>query len=116
MLLGGEGGRRLLEVGEEESEVLLVAVGGSAGEAFVEEAAEGVEVGAAVDRVAADLLGRDVVDRAGELGFQGQELRLGEAAGEAEVGEVDVLGRPAVSDSARRTLDGLTSRWTRPRA
>ena len=69
VLLGGEGGRRLLEVGEEESEVLLVAVGGSAGEAFVEDAAEGVDVGAAVDGVAADLLGRDVVDRAGELGF-----------------------------------------------
>ena len=39
-----------------------------AGQALVQHAAERVDVGARVDRLAADLLGRDVVERARRAG------------------------------------------------
>ena len=65
--------------------------GGLAGEAFVEDAAEGVLVGTAVDRLALDMLGGHVVDRADELARGGQPGDGARLLGEAEVGQVDVI-------------------------
>ena len=60
------------------------------GQRLVEDAAERVDVGAGVHRLAADLLGGGVVDAAHEQAGLGQGV-LGGVLGEAEVGEVDVL-------------------------
>ena len=76
-------------MGEDRGHVGALAEGQRAGEAFEEQAAERVLVGAAVELVAADLLGRHVVDGAHELPVGG----VGAVAGvrEPEVGEVGVI-------------------------
>src|SRR5215470_17320560 len=56
--------RLLLEVCEGDGELRGTPEGRLAGQALVQEAAQRVEIGPAVDLFAADLLGRDVVDRA----------------------------------------------------
>ncbi|MEZ4432047.1 MAG: hypothetical protein R3F65_06495 [bacterium] len=72
------------------------AEGALAGEHLVEQQPDGVEVGAVVDRVAEDLLGRDVLggaeDDAGLGVARGVELALGDA--EVEQADVD----PAAAD------------------
>ncbi len=72
--------------------------GRPAGEHLVEHAPERVDVGARVELVAADLLGRDVVERADEGAGAGQCGRRGAALdplGQSEVGQVGVV--PAVT-------------------
>ncbi|MEZ5061445.1 MAG: hypothetical protein R2700_08020 [Solirubrobacterales bacterium] len=66
-----------------------------AGQHLVEDAAEGVDVGAGVDALTLDLLGRDVVERADEPAGRGQRgaARLVEPLRQAEVGQEGVLGR-----------------------
>ena len=59
------------------------------GETFEQQAAERVLVGAAVDDVTADLLGRDVVDRAHELPIRGTRGRRG--VREPEVGKIGMI-------------------------
>ena len=75
-----------------------------AGEALVEHAGERVAVGAPVDRLAADLLRGEVVERAGR--------RRPRRRSAACVTPKSV--RYACSSSSRSTFAGLTSRWTRP--
>ena len=72
--VGGASRRRrlVLEVGVEDGGVVAALERLAAGQALVEQTAERVDVGAAVDRVAADLLGGDVVDRAHQLAVAGR--------------------------------------------
>src|SRR5205823_6913252 len=68
------------------------------GEALVENACERVEIRAAVDRAALDLLGRDVVDRADETAFAGEAADGRDVAREAEVADVGVIALGARGD------------------
>ena len=68
----GESGRRFVEVGEDDRELALAVERPRSRQTLVEDAAERVDVGSAVDRSALDLLGRDVVDRADEASLPGQ--------------------------------------------
>jgi hypothetical protein len=106
----GRGGRGLFEVGVEDGRLGGTGKGGLAGEGFVEEAGERVLIGPPVDVLPLDLLRGDVGGRAQrEAGLEAGRL-VGEAAGEPEVGQVDVtvvcdedVGRldVAVDESAR---------------
>ncbi|HEU5207352.1 MAG TPA: hypothetical protein VFT94_07065 [Gaiellaceae bacterium] len=58
---------------------------------LVEDAAECIDVGAAVDLSALDLLRRNVVDRADEAAVSGQAADGRHVAGETEVAHVGVL-------------------------
>ena len=58
----------------------------------MENAAERVDVGAALDRLALDLLGRHVVDAAEELSRRRQALRAPGEPADPEVGQEDALG------------------------
>ena len=69
--------------------------GGSPGQALVEHAAERVDVGAAVDRLALDLLRREVVDGAEERPAAGEARDRRGVLGESEVAEIRVLAPPA---------------------
>ena len=66
-----------------------------AGDAAEQHAAQGVDVGASVHLVVADLLGRHVVDRPDELTRAGQSGSGVHPLGDAEVGEVRMIGRCA---------------------
>ena len=72
------------------------------GQRLEEQAAERVDVGAAVDVVADDLLRRDVVDRAHQLAIGRAGVR--DALREAEVGQVDVLPPPLLVEQDVRRL------------
>ena len=72
---------------------------------LVEHAAECVDVGAAVDVVAPQLLGRHVVERSDPLAGRGEAALRGASLGKAEVGEVDVLPAPAGGHEHVRRLD-----------
>ena len=87
----GETRRRLVQVSEDHRELALAVERPTPCEALEEDAAERVDVGAAVDVAALDLLGRDVVDRADEAAIRRQAARRGKMAGEAEVAHVRVL-------------------------
>ena len=65
--------------------------GDLAGQREVQHAAERVDVGAPVDGLAADLLGRDEVDRPHPAAGRGQAAIGERVAGEAEVAEVDLV-------------------------
>ena len=93
---GGEPGRRSLARGGSSSRCAYTTAtseapvnGQRAGERLEEEAAERVDVGTSVHLVAADLLGRDVVDGAHQLAVG--RAAVGGALGEPEVREVRVL-------------------------
>ncbi len=93
--IGPQGGRRrgaLLHVREDDRRVQVLLERNTAGEAFVQHAAQRVLVGLAVHRGAADLLGSDVVDRAEELPSRGQPAAGHDVLGDPEVGEVHVIG------------------------
>jgi DNA-binding SARP family transcriptional activator len=60
-------------------------------QALVEDAAKRVDVGAAVDRAALDLLGRDIVDRPDEAAVAREAADRGDMTREAEVADVRVL-------------------------
>ena len=81
--------------------------GDRAGEALVEQAAQGVDVGAAVDRLTADLLGGHVVHRSQRA--LGRLLgRIGDPAAEAEVTQPGVqrlLGAVGAGDEDVGGLD-----------
>ena len=81
-------GRRLLEVGVERGGVGAAPERRLAGQALVEQAAERVDVGAAVDLLAADLLGGDVVGGAERLGRRraGAPRRRGSGSGRSRPG------------------------------
>ena len=108
---GGDRRRRLADVGVHLRDVARRGRTGTArGERLVEHAAERVDVGAGVDRLAADLLRRDVVDACRRTG-RSWSARPARRAWSAR----SRSGRRARS-APIRTFAGLTSRWTRPRA
>ena len=82
-------GARLLQVREDRGDVGAAPERDGAGEALEQQAGQPVLVGAAVERLAADLLGRDVVDRAHQLAVGAPAVRR--ALRQAEVGQVAVL-------------------------
>ena len=84
------------------------------GETLVEHAAERVDIGTPVD-LTGDLLGCDVIDGAHEVAVVADSGFL-ETRSEAEVREVDVVGAVGAGAGSRSTLEGFTSRCTRPRA
>ena len=86
-----ERGRLLLQMGPEDGEVRVAPERRLAGQALVEHAAQRVEVGAEVDRLASDLLGGGVVDRAQELAGARQPRARAHLLGEPEVAQVRVL-------------------------
>ena len=93
---------RILEVRIQRGDVRRPVVREAARQRFEEQAAECVLVSATVERLAADLLGRDVVDRA-------QPLPVGRAAlrgplRQPEVGEVGVLSAVLFVDQDVRRL------------
>jgi hypothetical protein len=95
----GRSRRRLVQVREDDRQLGVAGEGTFAGEALVEDTAEGVHVRAAVDRSAFDLLGRHVVDRPDEAAIPGEARRRRHVAREAEVaderaslGDEDVAG------------------------
>jgi hypothetical protein len=90
------GGRHLLQVRVDDRDVGASTERRRAGQTFVEHARQRIDVGATVDLLAPDLLGRDVVDRAEELSRGRGSGRLG--LRKAEVGDERVLVR-------RRPLD-----------
>ena len=67
-------------------------------EALEEDAAERVDVGAAVDVAALDLLGRDVVDGADEASVGRQAAGRRKVSGESEIADVGVLSGRGVGD------------------
>jgi hypothetical protein len=69
----------------------VLGVGDVAGQHLVEDAAKGVDVGAAVDRMALDLLGRDVVRRANPAAGAGERAHGAQSLRQTEVREVDVF-------------------------
>ena len=81
--------RFLLEVREDRRDVRRAPERELSRQRLEQQAAEGVDVGPAVDGIATDLLRRDVVDRAHELAVRRGPVR--HALGQAEVGEVAVL-------------------------
>ena len=81
--------RRLLQVGVDDRDVGRPGERQGSGERLEEQAAERVDVRSSVDLVAADLLGRDVVDGPHQAPVRGS--RLGDALRQPEVREVCVL-------------------------
>jgi hypothetical protein len=83
-------------VGPEDGGVAVTVEGERPGQALEQHAAQRVDVGGGTDRLAGDLLGGDVVDRADELA-RGRQPRLGRGPlGEPEVGQVHVVQVVAV--------------------
>ena len=132
--VGGEFGRdvlvedceRLRLVAEVALQQLVGRVGGErrfAGEEFVDHAAEAVDVGADVERLAADLLGRHVAVRALHFCFAAEEFAqaAGRLHGEVEVDEFDdvvvaeheVVGLDVAMDPALCRASGRGRRRTR---
>ena len=93
----GRGHARLRRrLGQVRPQLRLVALARErhvAGERVVEDAAERVDVGARVDALAADLLRRDVVERADPVARASSRRRRERVLGEPEVGQVDVVRR-----------------------
>ncbi len=93
----------LLEVREECRHLGALLVRDRPGQAFEHQTREAVLVGAAVQRLASDLLGRHVVDRAHELTVGGP--LLGRTLGEAEVRQVAMLASPVAIEQDVARLD-----------
>ena len=75
------------------------------GQQLVQQTAERVDVDARVDRLAGDLLRRDVVEGADEAAGLGQARLGGDVAGDAEVGDVGVLGTLLAAEQDVGRLD-----------
>ena len=101
----GERGRRLVHVRPQRRNLGVTCERPLAGQALVQHAAERVHVGARVDRFAADLLGRDVLDRAHQLTRAGQAGDRGRLLRQAEVRQVAVLTAGAPGDQDVGGLD-----------
>ena len=69
---GAGGGGHLLHVGPDDGGIDVLGEGDPAGQALIQHAPQGVDVGPAIDRFALDLFGGDVVDGAHELAGRGQ--------------------------------------------
>src|SRR4030095_5490823 len=80
------------QVGEEDGFARAVGERGAAGQAFVEDAAEGVAVGAAVDRAAGGLLGGGVPGGPEEPPAAADGAVVAVVTGQPEVDQGDVLG------------------------
>ena len=113
--LGAEPARRLRDLVDDavEDGLDLPREGRLAHEAFVENDAERVDVGAPVEGPRGDLLGREIRNRSDERARLGQP-GLGRRVREAEVHDADADPRPP-SSRVTMMLAGLMSRWTTPR-
>ena len=94
-------------MGEEYGDVRVVREGRLCGQALEQQAAERIDVGAPVDRVAGDLLGGDVVDRSHQLAVLGQGCLLVEALGEAEVRQIGVVPSAVAGAGIEQHVGGL---------
>ena len=83
--------RIVVEVRPQRRLVALALVGRNARERVVEHAAQGVDIGAGVEALAADLLGRDVAQRPDPTAVARRAGVRGHAFGQPEVGEVRVV-------------------------
>ena len=92
-------------MGEEAGRIAVLGERHLAGEQLEEQAAERVDVDAGVDLAAGDLLGSDVIERADEAAGLGQAGLGGDVAGDAEVGDVGVLGALAAAEQDVGRLD-----------
>ena len=102
--------RRVLDVRPQHADLDIARVGSVPGQALEEQAPERVHVGALVDGIALDLLGRDVVDRPDELAGRREPAHRHGPLRQPEVRDVHmVVGR-------EEHVAGFTSRWTSPRA
>src|SRR5262249_48363384 len=90
-LQGAGGGRHFFHVRPDDRGVHVLGEGDPAGQALIQHAPQRVDVGAAIDRAALDLLRRDVVDGAHELAGGRQPAARGGVLGDPEVGQVDVV-------------------------
>ena len=98
--------RRVGDVRPELGHVAVPVVGDLPGQHLEQHAAQRVHVGAAVDGVTLDLLGRDVVGRSHPAALTGERLvRRAQPLGQAEVGEVDVRRVAAAGDEDVGGLD-----------
>src|SRR5947208_148587 len=79
-------GRIVVEVRPQRRLVALALIGRHARERVVEHAAQGVDVGAGIEALAADLLGRDVAQRADPAAVARRARVRGHALGQPEVG------------------------------
>ena len=101
----GDRRRRRLEMGEELGRERVARVRDAAGEGLEEHAAERVDVGAGVDRLLVDLLGRGVVEGADERARLG-DLRVGvQELRQPEVGQQRALARARRLDQDVGGLD-----------
>ncbi len=75
------------------------------GQGLVEDASERVDIGALVERVAGDLLGGDVLERAHDLARDAHSRQRAGALGQPEVAEVAVLASGGLGDEHVRGLD-----------
>ena len=103
-------GRLLVHVRPQERDVGRARERRLPGQALVEDAAERVDVGALVERVAGDLLGRDVLERADDLARDRDARERAGALGEPEVAEVAVLASGGLGDEDVRGLDVAVDR------
>ena len=85
------GGGHLLHMRPDDRGVNVLGERDPAGQAFIQHTAQRVDVGAAVDGTALDLLGSDVVDGAHELAGGRQPTARGGVLGDPEVSQVDVV-------------------------
>ena len=97
--------RLLVHVRPEERDVGRPRERRLPGQALVEDAAERVDVRALVERVARDLLGGDVLERADDLAGGGDSRERARALGQPEVAEVAVLATAGLRDEDVRGLD-----------
>src|SRR5262249_20302348 len=88
---GGDGRGRLVQGRPEDRHLRVLAKRRLAGERLVEDAAQRVDVRAAIDGLALDLLRGDVVDRAHEVSRVGQRALFRRVRGKAEVAQIDVV-------------------------
>src|SRR5439155_8976567 len=95
---GGQGGLQragrgghFFHVRPDDCGVDVLGEGDPAGQALIQHTAQRVDVRAAIDGAAPDLLGGDVVDGAHELPGGRQPAARGGVLGDPEVGQVDVV-------------------------
>lgn len=91
----------------QQRRVLLALEGRPAGEGFVDDARQAVEIAPAVHRPAGDLFRRHVVERADELPVRGEPGQRQRLLRQPEVREVDVLGVVAVGARGDQDVAGL---------
>jgi len=114
-LKAGQFGRQFRDRGGDvhhrQSEAVFGGIGNIAGQHFVEQHAEAVQVGAGVYRLAANLLRAHVAWRADGQTGAGHDRGAAESFGDAEVGQYRAAVFAGLAFSRNRMFWGLISRW-----